>query len=321
MNILVTGASGFIGSHITKRLYQDKSNNLTLVDNFSRGKKSYLKYLGVNQECINADLMNPSEALRVTKDMDMVFHFAARIGGEQFVHGSVKNEMNTLYNNFTMDSNIFRACIENKVKKILFPSSVSVYSTRMQKRQNCIFKESDFYKDIDPEGGYGWAKYLAETQLQWMKKIGIQHGVARIFKTYGPCDDYSEKSGQVVCSLFRKAILDNELIIWGTGESARCLCYIDDIVDAFIRLSKYNGSLAVNIGTTVPTKIRELAQLIIKTTGRNIPLKLDITKGKESPLSRIPDLSLAKEKLGWVPTTSLEDGLKKVYEWMQHELL
>lgn len=320
MSILITGGAGFIGSNLAKRLEEDLRTKLVLVDDFSRGKKEYLDYLGVKAKCIDADLRVPEFADVLLKNVDTVYHTACRIGGMQFLHGSPEAELAALQDNLLIDTNVFRACIENKVKRIVFTSSISIYNTSRQSGDQAVFREDDFEKDpYEPEGGYGWAKAVAEKQLSYLSDLGMKVGVARIFKSYGPCDDYSEQSGQVVCSLFRKALTQDKLVVWGSGNAKRCLLYIDDLVDGLISLGNFNGSLTVNFGAVSPTPIRELAERVVKTTGRNIPIEFDRTKA-EGPLSRIPDLTRAKTVLGWKPKTPLEDGLKKTYAWMNHVL-
>jgi nucleoside-diphosphate-sugar epimerase len=294
---------------------------LILTDNFSRGKQSYLDYLGVKTHCDELDLRNYDSAKIITKNADIVYHTACRIGGMQFLHGSPDAELRALQENLIIDTNVFRACIENKVKKIIYTSSISIYNTTRQLEDYAVFREDDFESDrYEPEGGYGASKAMAEKQLNYMSKMGIQTGIARIFKSYGPCDDHSEQSGQVVCSLFRKALTQDKLVVWGSGEVKRCLLYIDDLIDGLIRLAKWDGSLTVNLGASKPTSIRTLAEkvaeMVGETTGTKIPVVFDTSK-PEGPMSRIPDLTKAKELLGWEPTTSLNEGLKKTYIFMK----
>jgi len=322
MSICVTGASGFIGSHLAKKIEQNLRTSLVLVDNFSRGKKSYLDYLKVKSNCFNADLRDYENALTFTKHADIVYHCASYIGGMQFLHGSVKKELKAFQENVAIDNNVFRACVENKVKKIIYMSSVSVYNTENQYHSpNTWFSESSLERHpLDPEGGYGWSKYLSEKNLRLLSDTGIKVGIARIFKAYGPCDDYSEESGQVVCSLMRKIIKDEPFIVWGDGTVTRCLVYIDDLIDALILLDNQisSASLIVNIGGNKPYSIKQIAKEIIKVSGKDIEIKYDKTK-PNGPMSRIPNLSLAKKVLGWQPTTSLEEGLNKTYHWMKEE--
>lgn len=317
--IAITGAAGFIGSHLSKRLEKNPKNKLMLIDNYSRGKKEYLDYLRVENECFNLDMKDYDSALLATKHTDIVYHCACRIGGMQFLHGTPEKELKALQDNVLIDTNVFRACLENKVKQIVYTSSVSVYNTLKQYENEAVFTESDFYaQTFDPEGGYGLSKYFAERQLSYLSDTGVKVGIARIFKSYGPCDDYSKESGQVVLSLMRKLITDKEFVVWGTGDVSRCLVYIDDLVDALIKLADYNKSLTVNIGGVVPHRISDLANAIVGVSGKKTKIIYDKSK-PEGPQSRIPDLTKANKELGWKPTTSLNDGLRKCWKWMEQE--
>ena len=319
--ILVTGAAGFIGSNLSKRLEQE-GHSLTLVDNFSRGKQRYLDWLGVETECHNVDLTDYANARTVTQDVDTVYHIASKIGGNQFLHGTKENELNAFQENSIIDRNVFKSCIKNKVKKIVYTSSVSVYNTKKQNTfEDATFTESCLeYDPICPEGGYGWAKYMGEWQLNQMP---CKTGIVRIFKSYGPCDDYTEESGQVVCSLMRKAINypKERYVIWGDGSVTRCLVYIDDLIDGLLKVEKYLGkqSITVNMGGIEPIPVYTLASKIANLSNKKIQIENDMSK-PVGVKSRIPDLTRVNELLNWQPTTSLEEGLKKTYQWMKEDM-
>jgi len=320
--VVVTGAAGFIGSHLSQRLEQENVADLVLVDDFSRGKQEYLDVLGVKTKCVKLDVKNYESTKKLIEKASVVYHIAARIGGVQYLHGTHLKELAALQDNLLIDASVFKACAECGVEKVIYTSSVSVYPTEPQFSEGAIFKEEDT-KTIDPEGGYGWAKFIGEKQLDLMSECDIKVGIARIFKSYGPCDDYSEESGQVVCSLCRKAINypKEKFVVWGDGSATRCLVYIDDLTDAFIKLEKEidNEFLTVNLGGNSPVPIKKLAGKIVKTSGKDIDIKYDSSK-PIGPLSRIPDLSRAKKLLDWEPTTSLDDGLRKTYHWLKETL-
>jgi len=323
--VLVTGAAGFIGSHLAKRL-EDEGHKVKLVDDFSRGRHEYLQYLGVKAPCIKMDLRyNLTYNKGYFEDVDEVYHCACRIGNNEYLHGSLDKKLHALQDNISIDTNVFRICRELKIKKVIYTSSVSVYNIKKQNTfEDAMFKEDDLEREkLCPEGGYGWAKYIGELQLKWLSENNTNVGIARIFKSYGPCDDYSDTSGQVVTSLMRKAIKypKEKFVLWNDGSVTRCLVYIDDLIDGIIKLSEYcdNKSLTVNLGGKQPYRIRELAQKIIKLSGKDINIENDMSKLKGAR-SRIPILSKAREELDWYPTTSLEDGLRKTYEWMEYDL-
>jgi len=322
--VLVTGAAGFIGSHLAKRLTQE-GHKVKLVDDFSRGQQSYLDYLKVYEPCIRMDLREYTDYNKgYFEDVDEVYHCASRIGGNQFLHGSMKNELTALQDNLAIDRNVFKICLEHDIKKIIYTSSVSVYNTQRQNGLEAIFAEEDVERDkLDPEGGYGWAKYIGELQLKWLSQMGFKTGVVRIFKSYGPCDDYTPWSGQVVCSLMRKAIKypEERYVLWGDGSVTRCLVYIKDLVDGIIKLSNYcdKESLTVNMGGNIPYNIRFIAQQILNISKKKMEIENDMGK-PVGVNSRIPVLSKAREKLEWAPTTSLDEGLKQTYKWMEYDI-
>ena len=319
--ITITGAAGFIGSHLVKKL-EKEGHSLTLLDDFSRGKEDYLGYLGVRHPCVNIDLKDWERTKLWIKGADTVFHIASRIGGNQFLHGSNLNELTAFQDNMLIDRNVFKACEYYDVEKVIYTSSVSVYNTDNQANSpNAMFREEDLEKQpLDPEGGYGWAKLMGEKQLQLMSG---KYGIARIFKSYGPCDDYSDESGQVVCSLMRKAINypKESYNVWGDGTTTRCLVYIDDLTDVLLKIYKYlnKSSLIVNIGGDKPISVKELAETIVEISNKDIKIEWDKTK-PTGVKSRIPILDKAKKELNWQPTTSLKAGLKRTYEWMEQDL-
>lgn len=321
--VVVTGAAGYIGSHLSQRLESEGVDNLVLIDDFSRGKQEYLDFLEVKTPCMRGDLKDYSVAKDAIKNADTVWHIAARIGGVQYLHGTPLAEYHGLEENLVIDRNVFRACVENNVKKIIYTSSVSVFPTKPQFKKNCIFKEEDI-EPLDPEGGYGWAKLIGEKQLEMMSKAGIRTGVARIFKSYGNCDDFSDVSGQVVCMLCRKAVNypNEDFIVWGDGTQTRCLLYIDDCIDALMKIEEYttDESLTVNLGSDVPIPIKTLAEKIVKISEKDIPITYDTSK-PVGPLSRAPNISKIKKILNWKPTTTLDEGLIPTYEWVEEALL
>jgi len=318
INTVITGAAGFIGSHLAKRL-EYTGRDLVLLDDFSRGKKEYLDYLGVKTKCIKADLKDYVNNVYF-ENADVVYHFAAKIGGMQHLHGTAEKELSALQDNLIIDRNVFKACLEHNVKKVIFASSVSVYNTLHQYQfLNVIFKESDLNEmKLDPEGGYGWAKYIGEKQLEMLTECGIKTGVGRIFKCYGPCDSTSDESSNVVISSCKKAI-KGKFVLWGVGSVTRDFFYIDDLVEGFLKIEKYldkNPNITVNFGSGKPTFIRDIAKKIIKISGKKINLEFD-EKKQEGPTSRTAIIKGAKDELGWKPKVSLDEGLKKTYDWVK----
>ena len=314
--VAVTGGAGFLGSHIVRRLL-DEGDEPSIIDDFSSGSSANLKDLGITLECRRGDLKDYSFALKSLKGADEVFHFAAEVGSVAYLHGSQERELATLQANMVIDTNVFRACRELGVKKVVYASSVSVYPFDEQQGSHVKFREEDSERKVNPEGGYGWSKYIAEKQLSMSE--GISSGVARIFHAYGRNIYLRPDRSQVIASLMSKAIRypKEDFVVWGDGTQRRCFIYIDDAVDALFRIREYiskKGNLTVNIGTTEEHTVRELAEMIIELSGKDIRLRFDRSK-PSGALNRMPDLARAKKTLGWAPKTKFRDGLKSTYEW------
>ena len=178
MRAVVTGASGFLGSHITKWL-TERGDDVTAVGTFSSSSRQNFIGLDINPKMMVGDLRDISFARNSLRNVNKVYHFAADIGNVAYTHGSESMEQSILRNNIAIDTNVIRACIENKVGTIIYASSVSVYPRSEQMGRKVEFKEEDSERLVEPEGGYGWAKYVAERQLAVLADVKV--GIARIF--------------------------------------------------------------------------------------------------------------------------------------------
>lgn len=319
--VAVTGGAGFLGSHIVKRLIDD-GREVSIIDDFSSGSIQNLRDLGIRQKCSLGDLRNYPFAKESLRKAETVFHFAAEVGSVSYLHGSNARELAAMQSNLVIDANVFKACLENGIRSVIFASSVSVYPFDEQLGSHVQFREEDSERRVNPEGGYGWAKYVAEKQLPLIPDIS--YGVARIFHAYGRNIYLKPDRSQVIASLIRKAVRypDEDFIVWGDGNQRRCFVFIDDVLDALMRLDKYvrkRGNLTVNVGSTEETTVRELAELVVLLSKKDIPLRFDDSKPKGA-LNRTPDLKRIKSVLDWSPTTSLSDGLTETFDWAKERL-
>lgn len=315
---LVIGAAGFIGSHLAKGLL-DEGRQVLLVDDFSRGDRQNLLDLGIDSECHNVDVANTDKLSELMVGVDTVFHLAARVGNAEYLHGSSMAELMTLQTNLVIDANVFKVCLQKNVNKIIYASSISVYPVEKQHYPNAVFAEDDI-QPLGPEGGYGWAKFMAEVELGWMKNIDI--GIARIFNIYGENATLG-KTVQVITELISKAILypKGEFVVWGDGEQTRDFLYVADCVKALLKLEEKasNPPVIVNIGSGQATSIKKTADTIIKISGKNPRARYDLTK-PVGPVSRTADISRARALLQWQPETSLETGLARTYSYVEKRL-
>ncbi|MDG7006024.1 MAG: NAD-dependent epimerase/dehydratase family protein [Nitrososphaerota archaeon] len=319
--VAVTGGAGFLGSHITRAMVE-QGREVSVIDDFSAGSRQNLLDVGVRQRCVRGDLRSFEFARRALRGAETVYHFAAEVGSVSYLHGSDARELAALTSNLQIDANVFRACAENGVKTIVYASSVSVYPFDEQLGSDVRFKEEDAERKVNPEGGYGWAKYVAEKQLSMMP--GVSCGVARIFHAYGRNIYLRPDRSQVIGSLIRKAVdyPEEGFTVWGDGSQRRCFVYIDDVLDALAKLERHvvrKGSLTVNIGSTEETTVRELAEKVVSLSGKRIKMGFDTTK-PTGALNRTPDLARAKRVLGWAPATPLAKGLEETFEWARGRL-
>jgi len=333
MKTIVTGGAGFIGSHLVKELVK-MGREAVVVDDLSSGSLENLFGLGLKPsdfEFKKLDLTDYHQTLDALKEGETVFHLAARIGGIEFLHGSESAELSALQENLAIDANVFRACAERNIKKIIYPSSSAVYPLDKQFSLGAVFSEDDFplepiVKDpklrfkisINPDGGYGLVKLLAEIQLNLMKDTKV--GIARIFNVYGENESIGERS-HAIFDLIKKSINwpKEEFTVWGDGNQTRDYIYVSDCVDGLVKLEEKTSEispLTVNIGSSQTISIKEIAKKIIEISGKNIKPIYD-PKKPVGPLSRTANIAKAKTLLNCQPKVSIEEGLKRTYYWIQ----
>lgn len=336
MKTLVTGGAGFIGSHLVKKLVE-KGEKVIVIDDLSSGSLENLFNLGLKPsdfEFKKIDLTDYHQTLESLKNGDIVFHLAARIGGIKFLHGSKEAELSALQENLVIDANVFRACLEERVKKIIYPSSSAVYPLDKQYSFGTVFSEDDFILEsigkeprfgfkisINPDGGYGLAKLLSEIQLNLMKDMKV--GIARIFNVYGENEPFGERA-HAILEFIQKAINypKENIVIWGDGKQARDYLYVSDCVDGLIKIEEKISEispLTINIGSGCPKSLQEIAAEVIKISKKNIKPSYGL-KGPVGPLSRTADIRKAERLLGWQPKVTLDEGLEKTYFWVQKKL-
>ena len=322
-NVLVTGGASFIGSHLVDKLVS-LGAKVTVVDDLSSGNldnlsasQSKIKFIKKDLEYIKKDEMRA-----IFSDQNIVFHLAAVHGGR----GYIQTHPADVCSNLSIDHHVFEAAAEsrNSMENLVFASTACVYPPDMQKKigTNYKLKENDSdartldsYMSADIE--YGWGKLMSEIQLNaFINQYGIKGCPVRFVTAYGP----RENESHAIIALIYKAIqMMDPYTIWGNGKQERDFTYVDDIVDGTILASErvFDGE-PINLGTGQKHKLIDVAETIFKLVGWK-PTKIDFELSMPvGPLSRALDNTRARERLGWEPRFSLEEGLRKTIEWYKH---
>ena len=302
--ILVTGGAGFLGSFIVEKL----------------------KEKGVNKEDMriprskDTDLRRWENCVGVVKNIDIVIHLAARVGGIGFN----RNYPATLFfDNAIMGIQLMEAARQEEVEKFVAIGTVCAYP----KFTPVPFKEEDLWNGYPEETNapYGLAKKMLLVQSQAYRQ---QYGFNSIFllpvNLYGPGDNFDLESSHVIPALIRKftdAVENNkkEVEVWGTGKASREFLYVEDAAEAIILATeKYNKSEPVNMGAGFEIKIKDLVELIAELTGFDGEIRWDITKPDGQP-RRCLDVSRAKEEFGFEAEVGFREGVKKTIEWYKYK--
>lgn len=324
--ILVTGGAGMIGSVLVRRLLKE-GTEVSVADNLWRTNN--LDNLIENDKMIipekdfhKVDLSEYENAVKVCRNVDIVIHLAEIVAGIGFVFN---NQGFVFRKNIQINSNMFNACKENKIRYILYPGTVCSHPKEKQDSPYPpALKEDEIYP-ANPESAYGWSKLMGEYELELLNKENPEINICllRFHNVYGPFCHINEKTSQVIPAIIKRVINlkdSEELEVWGTGAQTRDFVYVEDVVEAIILALKEGWNKgAIQVGSGKATSIREVAETAIKISGKNIKIKFDTTK-KEGDKGRMADQSKIKATLNWTPKTSFEEGMRKTYDWIKSKI-
>ncbi len=296
--ILVTGGAGFLGSHLCERLLAD-GHEVICLDNFFTGRRINLDHVLDHHdfELVRHDVCEP-----VTLEVDEVFHLACPASPIHYQ----RNPVRTIGTCVQGTLNMLNLAREVRAR-ILIASTSEVYGDPLVHPQ-----VEEYWGNVNPIGPracYDEGKRCAEAlAVSYARQYGVQVRIARIFNTYGP--RMLENDGRVVSNFIVQCLRGKPITIFGDGKQTRSFCYVDDLIEGFLRLMTSNEEEPVNLGNPGEFTMLELAEKICALTGSPSRL-VHQPLPQDDPARRKPDISRAIKRLGWRPTVALDDGLQR----------
>lgn len=304
--ILVTGGAGFLGSHLCERLLND-GNDVLCVDNFYTGTKDNILPLLGNP---HFEMMRHDVTFPLYVEVDEIYNLACPASPIHYQFDPVQTTKTSVHGAINMLG------LAKRVKAKIFQASTSeVYGDPQMHPQR-----EEYWGHVNPIGlrsCYDEGKRCAETLFfDYHRQHQLRIKVGRIFNTYGP--RMHPNDGRVVSNFIVQALKGEEITVYGDGSQSRSFCYVEELIEAFVRLMATSDNFVgpVNLGNPGEFTIRELAETIIEMTGSSSKITYKPLPS-DDPTQRCPDISLAKERFGWEPTIQLREGLVKTIEYFR----
>ena len=310
MNIVLTGGSGFIGSHLSQELLKNSENKLIIVDNLLTGNLDNIQDL-LDHENATFIQQDVQDHIEIDEKVDYVFHLASAASPVAYT----ENPVNTLKAGSLGTINTLGLARKHSAEYFLASTS-EVYGDPLVTPQN-----EEYWGNVNPNGErsmYDEAKRFAEAATAtYARSYDLKTKIIRIFNTYGP--NMQLNDGRVVTNLIVQALNDEDLTIYGDGSQTRSFSYVSDTVAGIIAMMESNHYEVFNIGNPYEMTVKELAETILKLTKSKSEI-IYKPLPNDDPQQRRPDISKAKDKLNWEPKVGLETGLITTIEWIKKEL-
>ena len=314
IRVCVTGAGGFIASHLAKRLKAD--GYYVIAADWKENE-----YMGQGDFCHEfhlVDLREREHCERVSRDCHTVYNLAADMGGMGFIQS---NHSVILYNNSLISLHMLESARVNEVKRFYYASSACIYPEYAQLKEDMQqgLKESDAWP-AQPQDAYGLEKLMSEELcMHYRKDFGIETRIGRFHNVYGPQGTWQGGREKAPAAFCRKVLAsDTDFEMWGDGKQTRSFLYIDDAVEAVIRLTDSDFAEPLNIGSEEMISMNDMAELIMSFEGKRLPIRH--IPGPEGVRGRNSNNDLCRKVLGWEPQIPLKDGLRRTYRWIKEQI-
>jgi len=309
MKVLLTGGAGFLGSHISNKLIEN-NHHVTVLDDLSTGSLSNVEHLQSNP---NFTFVEHDVRKSYFIEVDTILNFACPASPVAYQQDPVR----TIETNFLGMINLLHLAKETGAM-VIQASTSEIYGNPKESPQ-----QEEYWGNVNPIGirsCYDEGKRAAETLcFDYKRQYGLDTRVLRIFNTYGP--NMSQNDGRVVSNFIVQALRNEPITIYGKGDQSRSFCYVSDLVDGIYKLLTLAKPIItpINLGNSNEFTVLELAKLIIKITGSNSEI-IYKSLPQDDPMQRRPDISKAKELLGWEPKIQLKEGIERTANFFKSVL-
>jgi GDP-D-mannose 3', 5'-epimerase len=312
--VLVTGAGGFIGHHLVKYLkglgYWVRGVDLKHPEYESSPADEF--------EIL--DLRRWDACLQATRGIEEVYNLAANMGGIGFIE---HNKAVIMHDNVLINVHMLEAARLNHITRYLYTSSACIYPGYLQKSADVTPLKEEHAYPADAEDGYGWEKLFSERQCRhYYEDYGLETRVVRFHNIFGPLGTYDggrEKSPAAICRKIALAAHGGEIEVWGDGLQTRSYCFVDDCVEGIYRLMRSDYREPLNLGQDRMISINELVDMVANAAHKTVTRRHNLS-APQGVRGRNSDNTRLRQVMGWEPQISLEEGLRRTYQWIRSEM-